>query len=207
MRKKVVALMLAIAMALTLIPAISVSAEEKSLDDIFYAYTNDGASECALIGATVDNNKLIVLLAFYNGSSGNSFPMTVFSVNAFQGGVQLQPAILFYPPKGFESSATQIQPGITISYYEAFQLRNDSPVEIQISKLIDFTGDSKVSYTFAYDDLINGRVISKASAAGAESTPTETETEAPDWEQMYNNLLIEYNVLKDKYITLLESNG
>ena len=147
---------------------------------------------CGLIGGMAYNGNLFLLLAYQNNGAGNQYPATAFNVQAFQDGVALNMAVTLDKPDGFESSATLVQPGVTIPYYMAYQFRNESPVEVQISPLLDLTGSNVATYTFAYADLVGGEA-------------PEAATDPEDWEAKYYELLKEYQALEEKYKALGEA--
>ena len=152
---------------------------------------SDGA--CGLFGGMAYNGNLFLLLAYQNKGSNNNYPATAFNVQAFQDGVALPMAVTLDKPNGFESSTTLVQPGTTIAYYQAYQFRNDSPVEVEISAVLDLARANVATYTFQYADLFGGE------------TPEAESTAAEDWEGKYNELLEHYRLLEEKYNALLEA--
>ena len=195
MKREIMALMIAASLAAA--PAAAYAAETQteaaeSSGTQILAQVNASDGACGLLGGMAYNGNLFLLLAYQNNGAANQYPATAFNVQAFQDGVALQIAVTMDKPEGFESSATLVQPGVTMPYYLAYQFRNESPVEVQISPLLDLTGSNAATYTFQYADLFGG----EAPAAAADSE---------DWEIKYYELLKEYQALEEKYNALVEA--
>lgn len=194
MKRQIIAALIAASLAVS--PAAVCASEPQAAESSgaeVLAQVNASDGVCGLFGGMAYNGNLFLLMAYQNNGSRNNYPATAFNVQAFQDGVALDMAVTLDKPNGFESSATLVQPGTTIAFYQSFKLRNESPVEVQISPLLDLTGSNVATYTFAYVDLIGGEA---------------PETEAADsvnWEEMYNELLKEYQALEEKYNALLEA--
>lgn len=195
MKRELMALMIAASLAAS--PAAVCASEHQteatespSAEVLAKVNTSDGA--CGLFGGMAYNGNLFLLLAYQNNGAANQYPATAFNVQAFQDGVALQIAVTMDKPEGFESSATLVQPGVTIPYYLAYQFRNESPVEVQISPVLDLTRSNVATYVFQYADLFGGEV--PAAAADPEN-----------WEAKYYELLKEYQALEEKYNALVET--
>lgn len=198
MKRQLMALMIAASLAAA--PAVAHAAEPQtetaqSSDTKILAQVNASDGACALLGGMAYNGNLFLMMAYQNNGDKNNYPATAFNVQAFQDGVALQMAVTLDKPNGFESSATLVQPGTTIAFYQAYQFRNDSPVEVQLSPILDLTGSNVATYTFDYADLVGG----EAPAADA--------ADPEDWEAKYNELLQQYEILEEKYNALLEAQG
>lgn len=197
MKRELMAIMIAASLAASApVAAFAAEAQTEAAESsgsqiLVQVNAADGA--CALLGGMAYNGNLFLLMAYQNNGDKNNYPATAFNVQAFQDGVALQTAVTLDKPNGFDSSATLVQPGTTIAFYQAYQFRNDSPVEVQISPLLDLTGSNVATYTFAYADLNNGE------APAAEAADPE------DWEAKYNELLQQYQILEEKYNALLSA--
>ena len=210
--KKMAIVMMA---ALAVMSAPVVGRAEKTTESKVEAlvYAEDSGSFCFLVGSLVENDDLFLLLGYGNGGTSNNYPALAFNVKAFQDGVSLQSSFSLSKPINFEDNSTvTIQPGASVRYHECFKLRNQSPVEVQISPLIDFTGNKTVSYTIPFEDLNKGvnmvpadQAATETSAAAAPVADTAPVSGSEDWQTKYYDLLEKYNALQEKYNALLES--
>lgn len=217
-----------LSLALAVAPAAVQAADEQSEGPQMLVMSQDSSGICALFGSQIIDGDLFLLLAYRNDTANNNYPGTAFSVHAFQDGIALKDSYSFSKPSGFEySSITLVQPGTVVAYHDAFQLSSQSPVEVQIKPLIDFTGEKTVSYTIPYEDLNKGVAMGSGSqsapatetvaetspAAAPAATETAPAAEGDDWQGKYYDLLEKYNALQEKhselqekYNALLESN-
>lgn len=189
MKRKFIAALLTAFLAAA--PVAAQAAESSQPEVLARVDASDGA--CGLFGAMAYNENLFLLMAYQNNGSRENCPAAAFNVKAFQDGVALQMAVTLDKPEGFESSATFVQPGTTIPYYQAFKLRSESPVEVQFSAMLDLTGSNVAAYTFNYADL-----------NGGEAPETES-ADSVNWEEKYYELLKEYQALEEKYNSLVEA--
>lgn len=192
MKRKLLAIMIAASLAAAPVCVSAETQTEESAGPQILAQVNASDGACALLGGMAYNGNLFLLLGYQNNGDKNNYPATAFNVQAFQDGVALQMAVTLDKPDGFESSATLVQPGTTIAYYLAYQFRSSSPVEVQLSPMLDLTGSNVAAYTFDYADL------------GAEA-PAAVAEDPEGWEAKYNELLKQYELLEEKYNALLEA--
>lgn len=91
----------------------------------------------------VDENVFQIILDYTNTTEKTTSPIAKYTVSVFQNGVQLPPAISIHKPDDCSYGAMQVRPGYTMRYCEEFQLSDSSNVEIEISPILDISGDIK----------------------------------------------------------------
>jgi hypothetical protein len=78
-----------------------------------------------------------------NSSETDSFGFSI-KADVFQNGIEMEPA---YFSAGNSNLITKIRPGSTIEVFKSFKLADKTnPVELELSKLIDFSGKAPVLY-------------------------------------------------------------
>lgn len=113
-----------------------------------------GDFEVAILDARLgkdynDQPALIVKYSFTNNADENKMFMASVSDKAFQGGVQLEAAIIIGDDSySAEDSMKEIQPGAAIELEQAYLLSDEtSPVDIEVSELISLSKE-KLTKTF-----------------------------------------------------------
>lgn len=89
------------------------------------------------------NPAIVVTFSWTNNSDKTTSSAVALYMKAFQGGVQLDNALIFDTDL-FDSSGylKDIRPGASLDVQQAFKLRNNSSdVEIEVSELISFSDD------------------------------------------------------------------
>lgn len=102
-----------------------------------------------------DNDAIIISYDFTNNSEETVSAMVALQIQAFQDGIELESAILFDAPEGYnsENEWKDIKTGATLNCQAVFVLSNtSSPVEVEASEFISFS-DAVVSCTY---DIVNG---------------------------------------------------
>ncbi len=112
-------------------------ADGKRVEVIGYAIAKDYSDDV-----------LYILLKFTNNSDKTTMPMACFQVSAYDNGIQLQDAFVINGYNGYYGSTTEVRPGATMMYYEAFKKPTSKNVEVEIKKWLSF--DSK-ALTFRLD--------------------------------------------------------
>ena len=93
---------------------------------------------------------VIVTFEWSNNSDSNKMFGTVFSVKAFQGGVQCSENVLV---EGVDitKQLSEMKPGITTQLSIAYSLEDNSDVTVEISPLISFSDKVVASRTFSME--------------------------------------------------------
>lgn len=93
---------------------------------------------------------VLVTYDWTNKSDENTSFMIAFNAQAFQNGQQLDSAIYSESPEGYDSSSelANLQPNASGTVTVGYVLKDDSPVTIEVSDLINLTDNSKVTRTF-----------------------------------------------------------
>ncbi len=195
MKRKIIALAIIVAFAMTSLTALASEDEEMpTLDTEYGIYKLLGCD----FFTSEDDNIIIVFSEYENTTDENTDAGMEYYIEAFQDGVSLDSA--YFSSSAYDisssewpdakSSSTELQPGGSIVYYKAFKLSGDSDVDIEISTLWGW-GDDEVtaSYTFECGESV-------ASSAG------NSEDTSEDYETMYYELLDEYEQLKADYDAL-----
>jgi hypothetical protein len=126
------------------------------------------------------NNAVAIIMTYTNTGAEPKSAMSTMLYNAYQGGKQLE---FTYADSDNKvevegDSYTEVFDGASVQFAQYYVLQSDNPeIKFQASS---FHSDGDM-LTLSLDD------------AGLES---ETE---PDYEQMYNDLLVKYNALLEKY--------
>lgn len=79
-----------------------------------------------------------VYFDFSNNSSENKAFYTVATVKAFQDGIELESSLFHVNDESHDSSA-EIKPNVKVTVCEAFEVRNDSDIELEIEPWINFS--------------------------------------------------------------------
>lgn len=96
--------------------------------------------EYELIEDREGNECIVIYYAFKNASDENKSFGYVVDDKAFQNGIELEPSI--WDVEGAEENKyLEIKPGVVITVYSSFILRDDSDVEIEISELFSFDNE------------------------------------------------------------------
>lgn len=127
--------------------------------------TNNAAASAVTIGdyaveikdafKTTDyagNPAIVITYTWTNNSDDTTSAMVSLIEKAFQDGIQLDSAIL-YDVDGYDASAymADIRPGVSLDVQQAFVLRSDSTVEVEVSELFGFS--DPVTKTFDPNSL------------------------------------------------------
>lgn len=101
-----------------------------------------------LEGATIvtdyrDNPAVVVEITFTNNSDENRSCGFTFAIDAFQDGIECETAyITDYDEFDTGTNATDIKPGVSLTVYKAYKLRNESSdVVVEVSGLYDFDNE------------------------------------------------------------------
>lgn len=117
------------------------------------------------------HDAIIISYDFTNNSAETTSAGAVLYIQVFQGGVELESAILSDAPEGYssENEWKNIRPGTTLNCHNAYVLSNtSSPVDVEISQAFSFS-DAKV--TFAYD--ISSGALADLSSNSSSSAPSD----------------------------------
>jgi hypothetical protein len=92
---------------------------------------------------------VLVTYEWTNNTDKNQVFSVATSAKAFQNGKELDMAIYTEAPAGYDSNASlqEIQPGATQQVSVGYVLQDDSPVDVEVSGTLDFSG-AKVSHTY-----------------------------------------------------------
>jgi hypothetical protein len=120
-------------------PSAAPAAEEASSSD--FDVKIEGAS---FASDYAGKPAIVVSFAFTNNSDEAANFMFAVRAQAFQSGIELSDLAIVDGVDGSLSLA-DIQPGVTISVQEAFLLRDESPVTIEVREVFDF--DKKIIAT------------------------------------------------------------
>lgn len=84
-----------------------------------------------------------------NTSKNNSFA-TLAHPNVFQNGTELETAIYFDQPEGYDANSylAQVQPGATATVTLGYVLQDDSPITVDVTAFLSTDQDTKVTHTF-----------------------------------------------------------
>lgn len=95
------------------------------------------------------NPTVLVTYTWTNNSDRNTSFASVLDDSAFQNGQQLDMAVYMSNPAGYDvnSYIAELQPGATGTVTVGYVLKDDSPVDVEVTALISFD-DTKVSHTF-----------------------------------------------------------
>lgn len=95
------------------------------------------------------NPTVLVTYTWTNNSDQNTSFFAVLDESVFQNGQQLDTAVYSSNPAGYDvnSSLAELQPGATGTVTIGYVLKDDSPVDVEVTALISFD-DAKVSHTF-----------------------------------------------------------
>lgn len=90
------------------------------------------------------NPAVVVEITFTNNSDENRSCGLTFAIDAFQDGIECETAVVTdYDEFDTGTNVTDIKPGVSLTVYKAYKLRNESSdVVVEVSGLYDF--DSKV---------------------------------------------------------------
>ena len=140
------------------------------------ATLNVDKGDVSIVGFTTTENDgkdyFVALLEYTNKSDESDSPWLNISVNAFQDGVELESGYIYdFSYENYKSDDTKVRPGGTLKFFKIYELAGDSPVDVEVSSMFDFTDNQHIEYTF---DLGN--------------QPENTAKEDKDWEAEYNAL-------------------
>lgn len=92
---------------------------------------------------------VLVTYEWTNNTDKNQVFSVATSAKAFQNGKELDLAIYTEAPAGYDSNASlqEVQPGATQQVSVGYVLQDDSPVDVEVSGTLDFSG-AKVSHTY-----------------------------------------------------------
>ena len=84
-----------------------------------------------------------------NTSKNNSFAALAHP-NVFQNGTELETAIYFDQPEGYDANSylAQVQPGATATVTLGYVLQDDSPITVDVTAFLSTDQDTKVTHTF-----------------------------------------------------------
>ena len=84
----------------------------------------------------------------YNGKN-NSFA-TLAHPNVFQNGTELETAVYFDQPEGYDANSylAQAQPGTAATVTLGYVLQDDSPITVDVTAFLSTDQDTKVTHTF-----------------------------------------------------------
>ena len=84
-----------------------------------------------------------------NTSKNNSFAAMAYP-NVFQNGTELETAIYFDQPEGYDANSylAQVQPGATATVTLGYVLQDDSPITVDVTAFLSTDQDTKVTHTF-----------------------------------------------------------
>lgn len=117
------------------------------------AENNQGADYQVSIGEArmVDdyqgNPAIVVAYTFVNNSDKAISPMVALHEKAFQGGVQLDTAIV--SDMDSSKAMSEIKPGASVSYELAYELADTSDVTIEVEELVSFSDELLAEKTFS----------------------------------------------------------
>ena len=84
-----------------------------------------------------------------NTSKNNSFA-TLAHPNVFQNGTELETAVYFDQPEGYDANSylAQTQPGTAATVTLGYVLQDDSPITVDVTAFLSTDQDTKVTHTF-----------------------------------------------------------
>ena len=84
-----------------------------------------------------------------NTSKNNSFA-TLAHPNVFQNGTELETAVYFDQPEGYDANSylAQAQPGTAATVTLGYVLQDDSPITVDVTAFLSTDQDTKVTHTF-----------------------------------------------------------
>lgn len=203
MKKKMITLMLAAMMAAS--PAAAFAGEtEGSQSQVLFSDDEKGLiySGAVPVQDVSGNSSIALFFVFQNNTSDPKMASTQYFISVFQNGIQLDPTIAGFGSFVADAATNgikQIKDGAVIAFADLYKLQDNSEVEVRISDSImgDNVKTLEVDPTITTDG--NGEPVQAETDQAA-----APQTEAPDYERMYNDLLAKYNELLKKYSVLLE---
>lgn len=90
---------------------------------------------------------LAVYYEYTNNTQTAQTPMYAVSFKAFQDGVECSNATLLNPESEYQNTIKEIKPGKTVKICWYYMLEGDSDVDLEVSPLLDISGDETVTQT------------------------------------------------------------
>lgn len=151
------------------------------------------------LGTDYDGNPMIILHFDYsNFSSEAAMIATNFFITVYQNGIQREMAFPGYPfqfQDEYDNSLKNLKDGASLTICQMFTLEDtNSPIEIDIQDFSDWSHHTLNIDISAYN------TSDTPASEQSDSTSSEAETEdTTNWEQKYNELLIEYQELEKQF--------
>ncbi|MEC4272836.1 DUF5067 domain-containing protein [Adlercreutzia sp. R25] len=121
------------------------AAEQSESTEAAYGVSIDG---CRVTEDYEGNPAVVVSYTFSNNSEETTSPAVALIEKVFQGGVQLDPAMVTDMEEGGKSM-NDVKPGSSISYEAAYELADMSDIAVEVSELISFNDTILAEQTFS----------------------------------------------------------
>ncbi len=198
-------------MALAFAFSTVVYAEDPAAAEEAQAYASleseDGLLE--FIDYVVKDDVLAVVVSYTNTTDENVTPSWQVSVNAFQEGIEMEPAgswEIDWEMEGIRDGNSEIRPGTKIYMAEYFRMESQQPVEVELDTLDLFDKQEPVYVTINFETeeitVKGGETVKKREnplTSIIESAASKVYEEAADaYKEAYDEAMNEYQEAYDE---------